>query len=87
MIDKAISELGTQNIQIMSTMVADNILALKREKIFYKVGSPIKKLAKEKIVLCHPLSTPRACRILLPHHNCLGRKQWDKGECTRNLPL
>ncbi|KAF3340455.1 BURP domain-containing protein 3-like protein [Carex littledalei] len=58
MIDNVISELGTQNLQVIST-----IQLVKRgakEKIFYKVGSPVKELPQEKFVLCHPVASPQA---------------------------
>ncbi|XP_078162815.1 BURP domain protein RD22-like [Carex rostrata] len=59
MINNVISELGTQNLQVISTIQLVKKGA-KREKIFYKVGSPVKELPQEKFVLCHPVASPQA---------------------------
>lgn len=59
MIDNVISELGTRNLRVMSTIQLVNRGA-KREKIFYKVASPVKELPQEKLVLCHPFPSPQA---------------------------
>ncbi|KAF3341332.1 BURP domain-containing protein 3-like protein [Carex littledalei] len=57
MIDNTISELGTPNLQVMSTVLGNR--GSKREKIFYKVGSPVVELPQEKFVLCHPVVSPQ----------------------------
>lgn len=57
MVDNIVSILGTHDIQAIST----TINGPQRRKSVYNVVSPIRKFSKEdKLVICHPLSSPQA---------------------------
>jgi BURP domain len=59
MIDNVISELGTQDIEVMTTVRIGNREGQNEEKS-YKVTSRVKKLPHRKIVLCHPQPSQQA---------------------------